>query len=50
MTVQEWIDELNKVKNKNTEVKFVSNQTLEDMITVDRIESYDSYEIYLEIE
>lgn len=48
MTVQEWIDELNKVKNKNTEVKFVSNQTLEDMITVDRIESYDSYEIYLE--
>ena len=50
MTVQEWIDELNKVKNKNTEVKFVSNQTLEDMVTVDRIESYDSYEIYLEYE
>ena len=50
MTVQEWIDELNKVKNKNTEVKFISNQTLEDMVTVDRIESYDSYEIYLEYE
>ena len=50
MTVQEWIDELNKIKNKDIEIKFVSNQTLEDMVTVDRIESYDSYEIYLEYE
>ena len=50
MTVQELIDELNKIENKNDEVKFVSNQTLEDMVIVDRIEGYGSYDIYLEYE
>lgn len=50
MTVQELIDKLNKIENKNTEVKFVSNQTLEDYKVVDTIESFGSYEIYLEIE
>lgn len=50
MTVQELIDKLEKIENKNTEVKFVSNQTLEDYKIVDMIESFGSYEIYLEIE
>ena len=50
MTVQELINELNKINNKYLEVKFVSNKTLENMVIVDRIESYDSYDIYLEYE
>ena len=44
MTVQELIDELKKIKNKYLEVKFISNKTLEDMVIVDRIENYDSYD------
>ena len=35
MTVQELIDELNEVKNKDIEVKYISNQTLEDYVVVD---------------
>ena len=50
MTVQELINKLNKIENKNVDVKFVSNQTLEDYKIVDMIESFGSYEIYLEIE
>lgn len=50
MIVQKLIDELNKIENKNVDVKFVSNQTLEDYKIVDMIESFGSYEIYLEIE
>ena len=50
MTVQEIIDELNKVKNKDIEVEFVSNQTLEDYVIVDRIETVHDYTVYLEIE
>jgi len=50
MTVQELIDELNEIKNKDLEVKFVSNITLEEMIIVDRIECCDEYEFYLEYE
>ena len=49
MTVQEIIDELNKVKNKDIEVEFVSNQTLEDYVIVDRIETVHDYTVYLEI-
>jgi len=49
MTVQEIIDELNKVKNKDIEVEFVSNQTLENYIIVDRIETAHEYTFYLEI-
>ena len=50
MTVQELIDKLNKIKNKNVEVEFVSNQTLEDYKIVDMLEGFSSYDIYLEIE
>jgi len=50
MTVQELIDELNKIENKNDAVKFVSNQTLENYIIVDRIETAHEYTFYLEIE
>ena len=50
MTVQELIDKLSKIENKNVDVKFVSNQTLEDYKIVDIIKGFDSYEIYLEIE
>lgn len=50
MTVQELIDKLSKIENKNVEVKFVSNQTLEDYKIVDILEGFGSYEIYLEIE
>ena len=49
MTVQELIDKLNKIKNKNVEVEFVSNQTLEDYKIVDMLEGFSSYDIYLEI-
>lgn len=48
MIVQEMIDELNEIKNKDLEVKFISNITMEEMIIVDRIEICDSYDIYLE--
>ena len=48
MTVQEWIDELNKIKNKNAEVKFIADKIVEDMVAVDRIECCDSYDIWLE--
>jgi len=50
MTVQNLIDELNKIENKNIDIKFTSNQTLEDMTIVDMLEGFDSYDIYLEIE
>ena len=50
MTVQELIDELNKIENKNIDIEFVSNQTLEDYKIVNMIETFGSYEIYLEIE
>ena len=50
MTVQELIDELNEVEDKSLDIKFTSNQTLEDMTIVDMLEGFDSYDIYLEIE
>lgn len=50
MTVQELIDKLNKIENKNVDVKFVSNQTLEDYKIVDMLEGFGSYDIYLEID
>lgn len=48
MTVQELIGKLSDVIDKNLEVKFVSNQTLEDLVVVDIIP--DAYEctVYLE--
>lgn len=49
MTVQELIDKLNEVKNKDIEVSYVSNQTLEDYAVVDRIETAHDYTVYLEI-
>jgi len=49
MTVQELIDKLSKIEDKNTEVEFVSNQTLEDYKIVDMLEGFGSYDIYLEI-
>ena len=48
MTVQELIDELNEVKNKDIEVKYISNQTLEDYVVVDTIETVNEYTVYLE--
>jgi len=50
MTVQELIDKLSKIEDKNIEVKFVSNQTLEDYKIVDILEGFGSYDIYLEYE
>ena len=50
MTVQEWIDELNEIKNKDAEVKFIADKIVEDMVVVDRIECCDSYDIWLEFE
>ena len=50
MTVQEWIDELNKIKNKDAKVKFIADQIVEDMVVVDRIECCDTYDIWLEFE
>jgi len=49
MTVAELIDELNEVKNKDIEVLYISNQTLEDYVIVDRIETVHDYIVYLEI-
>lgn len=50
MTVQELIDELNEVEDKSLDIKFTSNQTLEDYNIVDMLEGFGSYDIYLEIE
>lgn len=48
MTVQELIDELNEIKNKDIEVKYISNQTLEYYVVVDTIETVNEYIVYLE--
>lgn len=48
MTVKELIDELNEIKNKDIEVKYISNQTLEDYVVVDTIETVNEYIVYLE--
>lgn len=50
MTVQEWIDELNEIKNKDSEVKFIADKIVEYMVVVDRIEGCDSYDIWLEFD
>jgi len=50
MTIQEVIDKLNKIDDKNLELKLISNQTLEDYKIVDMLEGFGSYDIYLEME
>lgn len=50
MTVQDVIDELNKIKDKSKEVRLISNITLDDYVIVDRIEDAYEYTIYLEMD
>jgi len=50
MTVQELIDKLNEVEDKSLDIKFTSNQTLEDYKIVDVVEDIHDYRFYLEIE
>lgn len=48
MTVQDMIDKLNQVNNKDLKITFVSNQTMDEIIIVDEIECTDDYTFYLE--
>lgn len=48
MTVQDMIDKLNQVNNKDSEITFVSNQTMDEIIIVDEIECISEYIFYLE--
>lgn len=48
MTVQDMIDKLNKIEDKNLEIKFISNQTMEEIIIVDELEDIDDYTFCLE--
>lgn len=50
MTVQELINELNEVEDKSLNIKFTSNQTLEDYEIVDVVKDIHDYTFYLEIE
>lgn len=50
MTVQELIDKLSKIEDKSLDIKFTSNQTLEDYNIVDVVEDIHDYRFYLEIE
>lgn len=48
MTVQDMIDKLKQINNKDLEIKFVSNQTMEEIIIVDELEDIDDYTFCLE--
>ena len=48
MTIQDMIDKLNTIENKNLEIKFISNITMEEMIIVDELECIDDYTFCLE--
>ena len=50
MTIQEVINKLNEIDDKNLELKLISNQTMEDYIVVDMIRDRNSLTFYLEIE
>ena len=43
MTVQDMIDKLNQINNKDLEIKFISNNTMEEIIIVDELECVDEY-------
>lgn len=48
MTVQDMIDKLKQINNKDLEIKFVSNQTMEEIIIVDELEDINDYTFCLE--
>ena len=48
MTVQDMIDKLNQINNKDLEIKFVSNDTMEEIIIVDELEDIYEYTFCLE--
>ena len=50
MTVQDVINELNNIKDKSKEVRFINNDTLEDLVIMDTGEDDYEYTVYLEID
>ena len=48
MTVQDMIDKLNEIEDKNLEIQFVSNQTMEEIIIVDELSDINNYIFCLE--